>query len=168
MKMLSLIASLIVLSTPLPALAQSRALGAAEALAQTAPEYHRGVVRHLVTFRFKAGVTGAQVEEVVRRFLALKTACRRDGREYIRSIEAGRANSPEGADQGQQVGFLVTFGSEGDRNYYVGAPLIDPGMPQFFDPAHAEFKGFVGGLLATPVVPNGVFVFDFTVTRRNR
>ena len=51
----------------------------------------------------------------------------------------------------------------GDRNYYVGQPVIDPVHAQFYDPAHLAFKNFVGPMLETPVVPGGVFVFDFAV-----
>ncbi len=134
-----------------------------EATMKTAQNYHRGTLRHLVTFKFKHGITTAQVLEVKNRFLALKNKSLRNGQRFIQSIETGAANSFEGADQGKEIGFLVTFKSEGDRNYYVGQPLINPAHQNLYDAAHLDFKNFVGPLLATPVVSEGVFVFDFTV-----
>ena len=53
-----------------------------------------------------------------------------------------------------EQGFVVTFASAGDRNYYVGEPVISDS--RFIDPVHADFKAFVGPLLA----PGGVLVFD--------
>jgi hypothetical protein len=129
----------------------------------TDPSYNPGRVRHIVTFKFDPSVTQTKTKEIIERFVALKNLGLRSGTPYIESIEVGKANSFEGADQGMQVGFIVTFRSEGDRNYYVGQPLIDKKFRNLYDPAHLEFKNLVGTLLATPVVPNGVFVFDFTV-----
>lgn len=69
-----------------------------------------------------------------------------------------RETSGEGADQGLEQGFIVTFNSEGDRNYYVGQPVVtDSG---FYDPKHQAFKDFVGPLLASTAA---ALVFDFTV-----
>jgi pimeloyl-ACP methyl ester carboxylesterase len=131
-----------------------------ESVAQvTHPDYRPGTVRHVVLFRYKDDVSEAQRDEVKTRFLNLARESQRDGRSYIVSIETGAQNSGEGADQGLQQGFIVTFRSEGDRNYYVGRPLVTD--PAFLDPAHEAFKQFVGPLLA----PNGVLVFDFTVDR---
>lgn len=129
----------------------------------TGANYRPGTVRHIVTFKFHDGVDQNAIDEVNRRFLALKDLCRRNGQPYILSIESGTSNSHEGADQGMQVAFIVTFRSQGDRNFYVGQPLIEERFSDLYDPAHLEFKRFVGPLLATPAVPNGVFVFDFTV-----
>ena len=78
----------------------------------------------------------------------------------VGSIDAGLANSPEGADQGKQLGVIVTFNSEGDRNYYVGQPQINPDDKDYYDPDHLAFKKSLAGLLD----PAGaVFVFDYTV-----
>lgn len=116
-------------------------------------------VRHFVAFRYHPKVTDEQRREVVRRFLALYTECKRNDRPYIVSIETGRANSPEGADQRLVDGFLVTFTSESDRDYYVGK------NPNDFDPAHDAFKKFVHPRLdvETKIKVTGAFVFDFTV-----
>ena len=118
-------------------------------------------VRHFVAFRFKPGVTEEQRQEVKRRFLALKKTClNAKGKAYILDIEMGSADSPEKADQGFQQGYLVTFASTADRDYYVGKPFFTT-----FDPAHDAFKQFVGPLLDVDQngKTNGAFVFDFRV-----
>jgi hypothetical protein len=145
--------------------ARSRALSSSERLAQelasvgveqfTASDYKPGVVRHIVLFRYAPSVTSAQKEEVIRRFLALKTLARRAGKNYIISIETGGEISGEGADQGLEQGFIVTFKSEGDRNYYVGQPVVLDS--NYYELAHQAFKDFVGPLLDQ----NGALVFDF-------
>ncbi|MFD1199029.1 Dabb family protein [Brucella gallinifaecis] len=126
------------------------------ARAFTAPGYKPGTIQHIVLFKYKNSVTAAQIEEVRKRFLALKTKARRNGKPYIQRLEAGAQNSGEGADQGFQEGFIVTFRSEGDRNYYVGTPVVTD--PKFFDSEHQKFKDFVGPLLAEK---QGALVFDF-------
>lgn len=122
----------------------------------TAPNYKRGAIQHIVLFKYKKSVTAAQIKEVRKRFLSLKTEAKRNGKPYIKQLEAGVQNSGEGADKDFQDGFIVTFSSEGDRNYYVGTPVVTDS--KFYDPAHQEFKLFVGSLLAEK---DGVLVFDF-------
>lgn len=134
---------------------------------QTAPQYNPGTLKHIVLFKFKPEVTKEQVKEVIKQFSDLKDLCLRNGQPYIQSVESGFANSHEGADQGLELGFIVTFNSEGDRNYYVGQPFVDEKYTDLYDQAHLKFKQFVGPLLATPVVPNGVLVFDFNVEQEN-
>jgi hypothetical protein len=124
----------------------------------TAPDYKPGLVRHIVLFRYKDTVTAAQREDITQRFLALQNSPR-NGAPYIVSIEEGMQNSGENADQGLQQGFLVTFRSEGDRNYYVGQPIVT--NAQYYDAMHQQFKDFVGPYLAA----QGVVVFDYTVAR---
>jgi hypothetical protein len=140
--------------------ASGEAPSAADFATITAPGYRPAVVRHLVLFRYAPSVTDEQKREVRDRFLALKGAARRDGRPYIVSIETGVQNSGEGASQGLEQGFVVTFKSEGDRNFYVGTPVVTDS--RYYDPAHAAFKEFVGPLLDT----NGALVFDFDVEAR--
>lgn len=123
----------------------------------TASDYKPGVVRHIVLFRYKDSVTPAQRSEITRRFLAMQKACLRHGKPYIVSIEEGFQHSGEGADQNLEQGFVVTFRSQGDRNYYVGQPVVTD--PAHYEPVHQAFKEFVGPLLA----PKGVLVFDYTV-----
>lgn len=137
--------------------AQQREIGTA---AFTAHGYQPGKVQHIVLFRYKNSVAPTQISEVRERFLSLKDEANRDGKPYILNIEAGAQNSGEGADHGFQDGFIVTFASQGDRNYYVGTPVVTD--PRFYDPAHQRFKDFVGPLLAEK---DGVLVFDFTATK---
>ena len=122
----------------------------------TARDDHPGRYQHIVLFKYRAEVSPAQKQEVIRLFLALERLCLRNGRPYISSIVTGAQNSTEGAARGLEQGFIVTFRSEGDRNYYVGAPGEQDS--RFADPAHAAFKRFVAPLLAPG---DGVLVFDF-------
>ncbi|WP_246379409.1 Dabb family protein [Gluconacetobacter johannae] len=138
------------------------AIAARQVLAQvgaatfTAPDFRPGVVRHVVLFRFLKSATPYQRAEVVRRFLELATDSRRpDGRPLVVSIETGVQNGGEGQDEGYEIAFLVTFRSEGDRNYYVGRPVVN--QPGLFDPAHDAFKAFAAPYLA------GVMTFDYRV-----
>lgn len=123
----------------------------------TAHDFHPGTVKHIVLFKFGNDVTEAQREEVADRFLAMQKTATRNGEPYIESIVVGEQNSGEGVAHGFEQGYVVTFASEGDRNYYVGAPIV--GDPQHYDAVHQKFKEFVGPLLAKD---NGVLVFDFT------
>lgn len=133
--------------------AQQKKVGTA---AFTSANYKPGTIHHIVLFRYKQGILPKQVSEVRQRFLALKTQARRNGKPYIVRIEEGVQNSGEGVDGGYQQAFIVTFQSEGDRNYYVGTPVVT--NSRFFEPAHESFKQFVGPLLDSK---NGVLVFDF-------
>lgn len=119
--------------------------------------YRPGEVVHIVLLRFDAAVTPADRQEAKRRFLALGDACRRGGHPYILGVVAGEPNGGERAEHGFEQGFVLRFASEGDRNYYVGSPIVSD--PAHLDPAHAAFKTFVGPLLAQP---DGVLVFDFS------
>ena len=123
----------------------------------TSPNWHVGTVRHMVMFQYKKNSTGAQRAEVTARFLHLAQDSRRpDGKSVVTSIETGLQISGEGTDEGLQQAFFVTFRSEGDRNYYVGKPVITD--PAFFDPAHEAFKEF-----AKPYLEK-VVTFDYDVT----
>ncbi|MBF4461466.1 MULTISPECIES: Dabb family protein [unclassified Rathayibacter] len=134
---------------------------AAATLADVGPErfvaadFRPGVLRHIVLLRFRPTALVAEAEEVTRRFLALADECVRGGRPYIRSIETGPQLSTEGAGEGFDRAFLLTFASEGDLNYYLGRPAVD--APGLFDPAHDAFKAFVGPVLDTA----GIVAFDF-------
>jgi len=124
----------------------------------TSPDFKPGTVRHIVLFRYKDGTTETQRAEIRQRFVALAEEAKRDSKPYIVSIETGRQASGEGVDRGFEEAFVVTFRSEGDRNYYVGTPIVT--NPKFLDAAHQRFKDFVGPYLAQD---NGVLVFDFAV-----
>ena len=112
-------------------------------------------VWHIVLFKFKDDVTAEMRAEVAKRFEALESA-ERDGKPYILDIVHGVQNSEEGVHKDYELGFIVKFENEDDRDYYVGRPFVGDGP---FDPEHDEFKTFVGPLLAET---NGVLVFDFT------
>ncbi|MBM7411500.1 hypothetical protein JOE38_001323 [Clavibacter michiganensis] len=125
----------------------------------TARDHVRGLVHHVVLFRLRDDAVPADRDEVERRFRALADSPHPDGSgPYIRSLHAGRQSSPEGVGRGFELGFVLTFSSEGDRNLYLGEPLIAD--PSRIDAQHAAFKDFVGPLLAPD--PHGVLVFDFT------
>lgn len=80
----------------------------------------------------------------------------RDGRRYIESITSGPQISGENGANSYDHGFVVRFGSLGDRNYYVGEPIVAD--PQHYDAHHAAFKKDVGPLLRPG---DGVQVMDF-------
>lgn len=134
----------------------------------TDPGYNPGLLRHIVLFRFK---DKAAQQEYTRRFVELQEKClRKDGTRYVVSIETGIQNSCEKHGRGYQQGFLVTFQSEGDRNYYVGTPLVTD--PSYYDLVHDRYKADVGAHLEpTPEPPpapapganDGALVFDFKV-----
>ena len=163
--------------------AQAVAMSAADRLKNEAEEvgvkkfmsanYKRGTVKHVVLFRYTDQTTPEQKAEIARRFVALKQLALRNGKPYIVSIETGSQSSGEGVDQNLEQGFIVTFKSAGDRNYYVGAPIVDTSTDEakrmnagLFDPAHQEFKEFVGDFLHQPINPTGVVVFDFAVENK--
>lgn len=123
----------------------------------TARDYQPGLVQHIVLFRFRDAVTDDERREVADRFRALAESPRPDGERYIVSISAGEQTSGERAGHGFELGFVVTFASEGDRHFYVGAPVQND--PAYFDHRHGAFKEFVGPLLETGGA--GVLVFDF-------
>ncbi|AGE16442.1 Dabb family protein [Serratia marcescens] len=125
----------------------------------TAGDYKPGLLKHVVLFKYKKTVTQAQRDAVTSRFLSLKRSMRPGAdAPYILSIVEGVQNSGEGVDGGFEQGFIVTFKSEGDRNYYVGKPLVD--TEGDYDEAHDAFKQFVAPLLSDD---NGVLVFDFSL-----
>ena len=142
-------------------IAQSQsALIGDEAKAFTASSYRPGRTEHIVLFKYKEDISEEQRQLIKKKFMALKSASKRNGVPYIASIIAGSQNSLEGLSKGYEQGFIVTFRSEGDRNYYVGTPVVSD--PQYYDPLHHEFKSFVEPFLNDG--SNGVLVFDFKVT----
>ncbi|AOF17049.1 TPA: Dabb family protein [Yersinia enterocolitica] len=123
----------------------------------TEHNYNPGIIKHIVIFKYKSSVTTEQRNEVVKRFLQLRDSKRPGNNSpYILEIITGSQNSGEKANMGFEQAFIVTFATEGDRNYYVGTPVVED--PTYYDEQHAEFKKFAGPLLADS---NGVLVFDF-------
>lgn len=116
-------------------------------------------MRHIVLFKFKETVSAAVKQSVAQRFLRMRDDAKRDGSAYIISIEYGNQISQEAFGLGFEQGYIVTFRSEGDRNYYVGEPFIQD--PASYDPVHHAFKAFIGPLLDERT---GCLVFDFRPT----
>lgn len=127
----------------------------------TDPDYKSGIIRHIVLIRYKESVTDAQKQVATERFMNLANTARRNNEPYVISIETGHQNSLEHLDQNLQQAFIVTFKSEGDRNYYVGSPIITD--PEYIDASHEDFKKFITPLL----VEDGVIVFDYRVSDRS-
>lgn len=125
----------------------------------TATSYRPGKVEHIVLFKYRPDVSDQTRLLVTERFLSLQKQCLRNNVPYIVSIVTGAQNSLEGLDRGFDQGFIVTFSSEGDRNYYVGMPVVND--RRFFDAKHDEFKNFVKPFLQPGT--EGVLVFDFRV-----
>ncbi|WP_150309100.1 Dabb family protein [Planctomonas psychrotolerans] len=126
----------------------------------TASDYGVGEVVHIVLFRLRDGSTAEDAAEVERRFRALSDS-RRSGEPYIVSIRSGVQNSGEGASRGFELGFVLTFASLGDRNFYVGEPIISD--REHYDLEHAAFKEFAGPFIQPG--NGGVLVFDFQDVR---
>ncbi len=97
-----------------------------------------GKLVHMVSFKFKAEATPAQIKSVEEAFRALEGKI-----SQIKSFRWGTNNSPEKLNKGFTHGFVLTFKNEKDRNAYLEHP------------AHKEF-----GKLVTAILDD-VFVLDF-------
>ena len=126
----------------------------------TSATYKVGEIKHIVLLRYKRTVTLEQKEEAKQRFFDLKNTAQRAGKPYIDSIVGGEQRSGEALDEGFDHGFIITFQSEGDRNYYVGSPIIS--VSPYYDKAHESFKRYISSLLAAD---RGALVFDFHSVR---
>jgi hypothetical protein len=120
-------------------------------------------VRHVVVFRFKAGVDEAVRTNYVREFFHLKDRALKDGKPYIVDITGGRGISKEGYDQNFQQAFVVTFKSAADRDFFVGPPYRER-----MDPVHEALAKKLLPLIETDATgkPSGIFVFDFDDSNR--
>lgn len=134
----------------------------------------QGLVKHVVLFRYndKVEQNGLIKAEIRKRFLELKKISTKNGRPYIVSINAGYFHGHEGAENGLTDGYILTFKSLEDRDFYVGCDseykcseggYKSANLP--YDKAHDKFKAFVGPLLfdgdGNGPVGDGVIVFDF-------
>ena len=99
-------------------------------------------LRHFVCFKYKAEASKAKIAGVEKAFAALEKKITE-----IKAFEKGTNNSPEGLNKGFKHCYLITFGSEKDRDAYL------------VHPAHKEFVKVVG-----PVVED-VFVVDYWATK---
>jgi hypothetical protein len=78
------------------------------------------VLRHIVLYKFKDGITPAQIQEVVDAFGALP---KKVG--TIIGYEAGTNVSTEGKSEGFTHAFVVTFKNETDLAAYLVHPAHD-------------------------------------------
>ena len=93
---------------------------------------------HVVTFKFKASATKPQIDSVVAAFKALKTTI-----PTIRQFSWGTNVSPENLNKGFTHAFVLSFGSDRDRDAYL------------VHPDHVAF-----GRLLSPILDD-VFVIDY-------
>ena len=129
MKWIALIVAAVVL---VPALMAFSAGGAKEEAGMKKEIYH------VVALKFKASATPDQIKEVEQAFEALKTKV-----PGVTSLHWGTNVSAEQRNKGFTHAFVLTFGSEKDRDTYLTHP------------AHKEF-----GKIAGPSIDD-VFVIDF-------
>jgi Stress responsive A/B Barrel Domain len=99
----------------------------------------KGMVKHIVLFKFKPETTSEKMNEILMAFEALPSKI-----SQIKGFEWGTNNSPEKLDKGLTHAFILTFANEKDRDAYLPHP------------AHKAFGGIVGPWLAD------VTVVDFT------
>lgn len=93
---------------------------------------------HVVSFKFKETASKDDIRKVEEAFHALKAKV-----PQIKKLVWGLNNSPEGLNKGCTHAWVLTFGTEADRDAYL------------VHPDHKEFGKLVGPLLGD------VFVFDF-------
>ncbi len=113
-------------------------LAALAMLAATTSLAAEGPVRHVVCFKFKAGVELGQVKKVEEEFAALKRKI-----PFIEGLEWGTNSSPEKHDKGFTHCWIVTFKNAQDRDAYI------------IHPDHKVFGSALGGLI------DDVLVLDF-------
>lgn len=75
------------------------------------------LLRHVVLFSFKDGIEEIQLQEIIRSFEDLEQSI-----EFVKSIEWGENESPEGLNKGFTHCFIVTFDSDVNRNAYLTHP----------------------------------------------
>ena len=98
----------------------------------------KGLLRHVVSFKFKDTATPAQIQKVVDSFAALEQKI-----PFIVVFECGTNVSPEGLTKGFTHCFILTFKSAKDRDAYLPHP------------EHKAFGKGLGGIL------DDVIVLDF-------
>ncbi len=108
------------------------------ASAQSAP------VRHIVIFKYKAGATAEQIQQVTDALAALKETI-----PGILSFEHGVNNSPEGKNLGFTHVYQITFRDVAARDQYL---------------PHPEHKKF-GQLLSRLGILEDAFVVDYTLSQ---
>jgi hypothetical protein len=101
----------------------------------------KGLLRHVVIFKFKESSSKASVDSVVNAFVALK-----DKIPVVKKLEWGLNDSPENWHQGFTHCFILTFANKKDRDevYQV-------------HPAHKAFQKILGPHMEK------VFVVDYAM-----
>ena len=101
----------------------------------------KGLLRHVVIFKFKESSSQASVDSVVNAFVALK-----DKIPVVKKLEWGLNDSPENWHQGFTHCFILSFANKKDRDevYQV-------------HPAHKAFQKILGPHM------DKVFVVDYAV-----
>jgi hypothetical protein len=89
-------------------------VGTGRAMAARKPDR---VLRHIVLYKFKDGLTAAQVQEVVDAFAALPAKI-----DTVVGLERGTNVSAEGKSEGLTHCFVVSFGDERGRDTYLKHP----------------------------------------------
>jgi hypothetical protein len=92
----------------------------------TTTETSTKVLRHVVLFKFKDGLTPETVKSIEMAFKGLKSQI-----PSIQDFEWGLNNSPEKLDQGYTHCFVVTFLSEKDRDEYLPNPAHQAFVDKF-------------------------------------
>lgn len=96
------------------------AILAARVSESASPERRGRVLRHVVLYKFKDGLTPAQVQEIVDAFAALPKKI-----DAIVGYEHGTNVSQEGKSEGLTHAFVVTFRDEKGRDAYLKHPAHD-------------------------------------------
>src|SRR5687767_7668618 len=134
----TLTAVLLLLALSVPAFAADAKADAKADKNAAGDEKAASVLYHVVHFKFKDSATKEQIGEVERGFAALE-----DNIPGIASLTWGTNVSPEKLDKGFTHCWILSFGSEKDRDAYL------------VHPEHKKFVGLVGPVLAE------AFVVDF-------
>ncbi|KAF5988007.1 hypothetical protein FBULB1_1648 [Fusarium bulbicola] len=104
-------------------------------------------ITHTVLFQFKDNVDQKDITRTCDDFLQLKDLCIHptSKKPYITSLQGGKDNSPEGMQNGITHGFVATFESAEDRDYYV---KTDPAHQAFI--AQGQLTNFAAEIRSSP------------------
>ena len=108
------------------------------AVSAEAQETGKKQLNHVVLIKFKPAATPEQIKKVEEAFAGLKEKV-----PGVTSLRYGTNVSPENKNKGYTHAFILTFGSDKDRDAYL------------VHPAHKAFGGVLGPVLAD------VLVIDF-------
>src|SRR5262245_13406058 len=77
----------------------------------------KGMVKHVVAFKFKESASKADIEKLEAAFKDLQKKIN-----VIRDFESGTNISPENLNKGFTHGWILTFNNEADRDTYLKHP----------------------------------------------